>query len=1430
MKKNKLIILCSLFVISILFFSTKNSFGQINPALELEGGDAIAVRIIPNPEHYSISRWYESRGFQGSPQSLRIDGYEAIRDGRTVYVNAANVKGKTIFTNVYLISYNQDPSIKTVDILGQIVKNWKFNTDLKESLSPAPSCQISSLSCSSSDDCSSDQFCSQSGLASSSCQLKEVKNCLVDSDCPQSFYCNSVKSKIVRDIERISKISELKEIINNYKTTRGLYPVLEAGTYLRGQAISTWPSWSEIFLPELGTDKKFVDPINRLGSCPGYDEQTCWDKNRKLFFSSTSGNLILPYASYAMVYKTNNGLDYNLCASMETKSSTADLGFSFSPAIAQDSNCISDTGVISGSSIVNTPPRLISASLVGETGQEFNGSLEFFDDQNNPMTWSINVFGNPKVDSGWSENPVLVNTSNPNRKRIYASRAGDPINYPMSISVNDGQGGVYSTTTNIKILNQKPVIEASDFEYSLGFNDIFSYSFYFSSNSIDNYQSAFSLARLNGNNPFSLLSLSKSVVPAGPGRYKVTYSGDVKNAQSGAPSSEDNYQITVKDKYYWLSNDASVKNFKITIKNNPPALNFSCSNFNRVRDGYSCLIGPAQSLGKQINYSTNSNFAGLYLNTQGDSVFLLSQATNLTGNISSSTITISASNQNGASTQKSFKLELKTFCGDGIKQTPNTEARGGMFNDGNEDCDGLSGISLTANGSSAKSQYACTTINSATPNPITSGNYCIFQSPVKGGGFCGDTFCTVQIENKDNCPADCVSSCVPNCSRLNNDCGDDGCGGSCGTCQTGKDECYGGKCCSPKSKIEILNYMPAVMTGANFSIYLNGKKPSSTPASSGSSVQIIPGSYDGLISHGKNVLAIKASGFKDYQNALITSLTQSSYVEKNICRHVTTDDLKNWKCTNAPLVDGTGKLWYDLDYNDSSWTVPNSGFANSYANIWSNDYNVTGPFDKVLDSYCRYSFVGDVYNNDSCKPESINKECGPNKCGGFFRPNNCSINNVGNMKFACNDSTNLCECANKVTCNNGKPLGSEGSTCGKFSDNCGGTNSCGYNCGVGLYCNLPDNTETKLFYTLSGKLSHIQFLNNACNVGKPYNTCIKKCWNKTFELSMEMRQGDVPETNICKLKEINDNPKCDYNPNPTCPTSCSIKTPVNSVSLSNGVKDSCWTKTVLFVKSGWKSRKNWICSSGNTASKKWFYDDVCNSLGYKVNDNGDCGVCQPNCVGASCGADDGCGGICLRGACLSNEVCSNGSCTNCSANCDGKACGEPDGCSGLCSSGICDLGESCENNNCVSCTSNCDNKACGASDGCGGKCMSGSCAAGETCVEGSCVCVKNCDNKACGASDGCGGKCNGSCSPGKTCQNYECVTSTCTPDCTNKACGASDGCGGKCAGGCGDYEMCIKGSCVKTWLCKGIGPLCLAAEKFTDCVAPCQIEWVEINK
>jgi hypothetical protein len=74
-----------IFAFAFLAFFSDSVLGQTS-------ADAIAIRVLPNNDyHYSALRWYKEKKFTGSPQSMLVDGYEAVRDGRTVYVNAANI-------------------------------------------------------------------------------------------------------------------------------------------------------------------------------------------------------------------------------------------------------------------------------------------------------------------------------------------------------------------------------------------------------------------------------------------------------------------------------------------------------------------------------------------------------------------------------------------------------------------------------------------------------------------------------------------------------------------------------------------------------------------------------------------------------------------------------------------------------------------------------------------------------------------------------------------------------------------------------------------------------------------------------------------------------------------------------------------------------------------------------------------------------------------------------------------------------------------------------------------------------------------------------------------------------------------------------------------------------------------------------------------
>jgi len=268
------------FIFCLLFFifASKFSFAQTGSS------DAIAIRVIPNPNHYSALRWYQKQNFKGSPQAIAVDGYEAIRDGRTVYVNVANVSGNVLYTNIYLISYNQEAEDVTHDIFSQILSHWKFNSNL---------------------------------TAVGHCRNDTLKTCLEDEECPLGDFCDSHKARAVRDVRRLADLSDLKAVLDNYYKSKGGYPVLGAGTYLPNKTMSVWPSWKDTLAKQLSVNLP-IDPINKLNSeeCPGYNETTCWNEVLKRFYTDLP---VFPDDSLTYYYTVNDlGTVANFCASFES--------------------------------------------------------------------------------------------------------------------------------------------------------------------------------------------------------------------------------------------------------------------------------------------------------------------------------------------------------------------------------------------------------------------------------------------------------------------------------------------------------------------------------------------------------------------------------------------------------------------------------------------------------------------------------------------------------------------------------------------------------------------------------------------------------------------------------------------------------------------------------------------------------------------------------------------------------------------------------------------------------------------------------------------------------------------------------------------------------------------------------------------------------
>jgi hypothetical protein len=743
MKNNKILKIVSiLFVAGVVFVYFLGS-AIFSATAQEQNNDAIGVRIVPNPNHYSVYRWYESQGFSGSPQSLTVDGYEALRDGRTVYVNAANVDtgAKVVYTNIYLISYNQDYNVKTVDILGQLISHWKFNDNLPLETS---TCSISALKCEQDSDCASNQVCSNSDV----CVLKEAKNCSVDEDCPASFFCGSLKAKIIRDLKRVGKLEEIKEALANYRQVNGRYPLLSAGTYLSGKSVSSWPSWNDILIPTLAIKQTLVDPINRLGACPGFNSKTCWDDSTKKFVYDPSGAYLkLPRDSYALVYGTNEtGSNYNLCAVLETH---ADPNYTFSPNDPAASACVTETGILASGNSSNSAPRITGLALKGITGSEYNGFVEAVDDDNDALTWSLQP-----LTSSWPNwqgaPPIIKDTSDLGQKKIFATRAGNAGKYPIAITVSDSNGASVSTTTSIEIGALSSLAQAEDYTYHLDPTLPFNYNFYVSGGSS---APSFALVRVSGPDILNYAGITRTTSTDGLNRRKVNYQGIISSSQKFTSDVESHYRVQVTSAVGAPVTD----DFVIKIIVDKPVLNFNCATQSRINYAYKCQLGSTKQGNHTLVYSVTSAMpAGLSLSANSND----QNAVYLVGNTVAAKVgqevKVNAVNEYGTVSEKSFILDVNTYCGDGVKETPNTEGKGGAKNDGQEACDGSGQVTSNVAASNKNMQYACNTISVATtPYPITTSGYCVFKSPLDGGGFCGDTYCQLNYENITNCPFDC---------------------------------------------------------------------------------------------------------------------------------------------------------------------------------------------------------------------------------------------------------------------------------------------------------------------------------------------------------------------------------------------------------------------------------------------------------------------------------------------------------------------------------------------------------------------------------------------------------------------------------------------------------------------------------------------------
>jgi hypothetical protein len=206
--------------------------------------DIIGIRIYSNNQNKYPAVWYQDNVINPSAglETITVDGYQAVRDGRTVYVAAANVASDKVYTNIYVLAYNENAAPATQEIYKSMLDNFNFNTNL-QNLYPADYA------------------------------LK--------------------KDQLRRDTIRRADINHINNLLAAYRQKNGKFPALAVGTFVPGHSLSTWPSWQATLGNALGSSLP-IDPLNYLATsisqndCSG--NKAASDNCKNICTRDTSGN------------------------------------------------------------------------------------------------------------------------------------------------------------------------------------------------------------------------------------------------------------------------------------------------------------------------------------------------------------------------------------------------------------------------------------------------------------------------------------------------------------------------------------------------------------------------------------------------------------------------------------------------------------------------------------------------------------------------------------------------------------------------------------------------------------------------------------------------------------------------------------------------------------------------------------------------------------------------------------------------------------------------------------------------------------------------------------------------------------------------------------------------------------------------------------
>lgn len=257
--------------------------------------DAVGLRVYKNPDHLSPSSWVKQFfGKDMGTATSQVNGYEAMRIGTSMYIAGTNLDAShVLYTNIYVLAYNEGAGSDVVDIYNQMLANFTLNTN--------------------SSDFAYDDVDSAAAL-----------------------------QRLRRDTKRMADLASLQSTLASYDTASGAFPQFSSGSYIANMSTSVWPSWQQTLASALQQKVPGAavpaDPKNDLapictsgdkctdnkcasgskigqactadGDCNPYEPTTCWAEPLKLFQC--------PADSHIYTYDvTNAGENYDLYAHLE---------------------------------------------------------------------------------------------------------------------------------------------------------------------------------------------------------------------------------------------------------------------------------------------------------------------------------------------------------------------------------------------------------------------------------------------------------------------------------------------------------------------------------------------------------------------------------------------------------------------------------------------------------------------------------------------------------------------------------------------------------------------------------------------------------------------------------------------------------------------------------------------------------------------------------------------------------------------------------------------------------------------------------------------------------------------------------------------------------------------------------------------------------